>query len=56
MLRVHATIKYSEFAPSLKSESRDLASWVQEIHKGMYNNLVGYLSCPVIDDFDKQFI
>jgi hypothetical protein len=53
MLRVHATIKNSEYAPSLKSELRDLASWVQEIHKGMYDRLVGYLYCPIIQDFDE---
>src|SRR5258708_28087265 len=54
MLRVYATIKNSEYAPSLKSELRDIASWVQEIHEGMYDRLVGCLPCPIVHDFDEQ--
>lgn len=39
MLRVLSTIKQSEFASSMKSQQRDLANWVQEIHDGMYLHL-----------------
>ncbi|KAL4076573.1 Six-hairpin glycosidase-like protein [Scleroderma yunnanense] len=39
MLRVLGTIKHSDFANSMKSQQKDLANWVQEIHSGMYLHL-----------------
>ena len=40
MLRVLGTIAHSKFAGQMKQEQTDLANWVQEIHDGMYANLV----------------
>lgn len=40
MLRVLGTIAHSQFAGKMKQEQMDLANWVQEIHDGMYANLV----------------
>ena len=43
MLRVYATIKYSEYANTFKNELNDLSSWVREIHAGIYPHLVSTL-------------
>lgn len=40
MLRVLGTIQHSQYANSMKSEQKDLANWVKEIHGGMYGVLV----------------
>lgn len=40
MLRVLGTIAHSQFAGKMKKQQIDLANWVQEIHDGMYDNLV----------------
>ena len=42
MLRVLATIRQSEFANTFQSEQKNLSAWVQEIHTGMYLNLVQF--------------
>jgi hypothetical protein len=42
MLRVHATIKNSQFASSLKGEKKDLEKWVEEIHKAVYSHVVRF--------------
>ncbi|KAH0835728.1 Six-hairpin glycosidase-like protein [Lanmaoa asiatica] len=39
MIRVLGTIQRSQYADSLKQQQEDLASWVQEIHDGMYPSL-----------------
>ncbi|KII90447.1 hypothetical protein PLICRDRAFT_38994 [Plicaturopsis crispa FD-325 SS-3] len=39
MLRVLATIQNSQYANTLKSQQKDLANWVQEIHDGIYPHL-----------------
>lgn len=40
MLRVLGTIKNSEYANVLKNQQNDLASWIKEIHTGIYPFLV----------------
>lgn len=40
MLRVLATMQHSQYAGKMKSEMKDLADWVQDIHNGMYATLV----------------
>ena len=40
MLRVLGTIVNSQYAEPLKSERKDLASWIDEIHNGMYAHVV----------------
>ena len=40
MLRVLGTIQNSAYAGAMKSETNDLASWVSEIHAGMYAHQV----------------
>jgi len=39
MLRVLATIRQSEFANTFTSEQSDIATWIQEIHSGIYPHL-----------------
>ncbi|KAJ8090276.1 hypothetical protein PM082_018872 [Marasmius tenuissimus] len=39
MLRVLATIKYSDYSDSFQSEQADLISWTNEIHRGMYSHI-----------------
>ncbi|PPQ95428.1 hypothetical protein CVT26_008449 [Gymnopilus dilepis] len=39
MLRVLATMRQSEYANTFKNEQKDLSSWVQEIHAGVYKHL-----------------
>ena len=41
MLRVLGTIQNSRYAKQMKHQQNDLAAWVQEIHAGMYPQLVG---------------
>ncbi|KAG6373675.1 Six-hairpin glycosidase-like protein [Boletus reticuloceps] len=38
MIRVLGTIQRSRFAGSLQQQQEDLASWIQEIHGGMYQH------------------
>lgn len=40
MLRVLGTIAHSQYAKQMKNEQKDLISWVNEIHGGMYPHLV----------------
>jgi hypothetical protein len=40
MLRVLGSIQNSEYASTLKTEQNNLASWVKEIHAGIYPFLV----------------
>lgn len=40
MLRVLSTIKQSGFADTMRSQQVDLANWIQEIHDGIYTQLV----------------
>ena len=40
MLRVLGTIVNSQYAEPLKSERKDLAGWIDEIHNGMYAHVV----------------
>ncbi|KAF8885564.1 Six-hairpin glycosidase-like protein [Gymnopilus junonius] len=39
MLRVLATMRQSEYANTFKNEQKDLSTWVQEIHAGVYKHL-----------------
>ncbi|KAF8063618.1 Six-hairpin glycosidase-like protein [Lyophyllum atratum] len=39
MLRVLGTIQNSQYANTLKNEQNDLATWIKEIHGGMYPHL-----------------
>ncbi|GLB43044.1 putative glycosyl hydrolase family 88 [Lyophyllum shimeji] len=39
MLRVLGTLRSSPYAPTLKAQQSDLASWVSEIHSAMYPHL-----------------
>lgn len=41
MLRVLATIMHSQYKNDFKQEISDLASWINEIHTGIYPHLVG---------------
>lgn len=43
MLRVLATMRQSEYANTFKNEQKDLATWVQEIHTGVYKHLVSFI-------------
>lgn len=49
MLRVLGTIQNSEYANTLKSEQNNLASWVKEIHAGMYPFLVSHYSYTLFE-------
>lgn len=40
MVRVLGTIQRSQYAGALQQEQSDLASWIQEIHGGMYPHQV----------------
>ena len=42
MLRVLATIRQSEFANTFLPEIKNLSTWVQDIHTGMYAHLVRF--------------
>ncbi|KAL0575778.1 hypothetical protein V5O48_006197 [Marasmius crinis-equi] len=44
MLRVLATIKYSNYSDSFKNEQADLVAWTNEIHKAMYSHIVSPLN------------
>ena len=44
ILRVLGTIQNSQYANKMKRQQNDLAAWVQEIHDGMYRQLVRPLS------------
>ena len=48
MLRVLATMRQSEYANTFKNEQKDLSSWVQEIHAGVYKHLVSVTLVDVI--------
>ncbi|TBU36627.1 glycosyl hydrolase family 88-domain-containing protein [Dichomitus squalens] len=39
MLRVLGTIQHSQYSKSMKSQAKDLAGWVSQIHNGIYPHL-----------------
>lgn len=42
MLRVLAIISGSQYSHLMKNEMKDLKNWVNEIHDGMYLNIVSF--------------
>lgn len=47
MLRVLATIQHSPWASSMQSETKDLTSWIGEVHDGMYAYIVSSKSISI---------
>lgn len=47
MLRVLGTIQQSPYSKQMKNQQKDLASWIGEIHDGMYDVLVSRKSYSI---------